>query len=206
MVGGGSMLAKLAPHFAAVEAGDAQRDLVMMWEALQQGWDPPTHVSEEEWRALRDGAPSPLRAFAGFGCSFGGRFFGGYARGAATSPNFAAQAARRLSPIADELRARPVWFEHCDYAAWTIRPGDVVYLDPPYAGTTPYTASRSGLERFDHVRFWNIAEEWRASGAHVYVSEFTAPSGWDVVWEKQRTTGVGGYNPERATRVDRLFR
>lgn len=172
MVGGGSMLAQFAGKFATIDAGDAQRDLVMLWEALQTGWEPPREVSEEQWRELRDSEPSALRAFAGFGCSFGGRFFEGYARSVATSRNFARDAANRLAPIAERLRASPVRFEQRDYADWTVSSGDVVYLDPPYAGTKPYTAARSGLSKFDHARFWAVAEDWRSRGAHVYVSEF----------------------------------
>ena len=82
MIGGGSVFFELAPHFQMSYGGDVQEDLILMYQALADGWVPPDTVTEEEWRELRDSPPSAMRAFAGFGCSFGGRFFEGYARGA----------------------------------------------------------------------------------------------------------------------------
>ena len=53
-----------------------------MWKALQQGWEPPDLVTFEDYeyvRAHQDENPA-LTAFVGFGCTFGAKWFGGYAR------------------------------------------------------------------------------------------------------------------------------
>src|SRR5690349_3392797 len=75
-MGGGAIFARMAPHFPGAALGsDIHPDLMMMWEALQGGWKPPTEVTREEWYGIKDEEPSALRGFVGFGCSFGGRWF-----------------------------------------------------------------------------------------------------------------------------------
>ena len=62
-----------------VYAYDVHKDLVDMWVAVQEGWTPPAAMTREEYNALRSSEePSPLRTFAGYGCSFVGKWFGGY--------------------------------------------------------------------------------------------------------------------------------
>lgn len=201
MVGGGSMLAAMAPHFAAPMAGDVVPDLVMLWEAVQRGWIPPSEVSENDYQGLMAAPPSAMRGFAGYGASFGGKWWGGYARNS-RGDDYVGQAQRSLLRKAAVLANNPVWFECISYDLWPVSAGDVVYLDPPYAGTTGYAAAGT----FDHERFWRIADSWRELGAHVYVSEFTAPAGWREVWARERLVGIDNRREESyRLRVDRLF-
>ena len=53
-----------------------------MWKALQNGWIPPNDISEEEYKYIRENKNEnmALTSFVGFGCSFAGKWFGGYAR------------------------------------------------------------------------------------------------------------------------------
>lgn len=66
-------------------ANDIHPELIAMWQALQNGWQPPSHISFEEFdmvRANRTTLPPYYVGFVGFAASFGGRYFdGGYARG-----------------------------------------------------------------------------------------------------------------------------
>ena len=61
-------------------ASDISEPLITLYKALQQGWDPPEVLTREEYAQLkkRQDPYDPLTAFAGFGCSFGGKWFGGY--------------------------------------------------------------------------------------------------------------------------------
>lgn len=208
MIGGGSVFFELAPHFQKSFGGDIQEDLILMYRALADGWVPPDTVTEEEWRELRDSPPSALRAFAGFGCSFGGRFFQGYARNA-KGHNYAARSRKRLMAYSDTLNSLPTtpFFGHGDYDEWLPLPGCVVYLDPPYAGTTGYSVKRSGVPALDHDAFWKTAAEWvTVRGAHVFVSEFAAPEGWTPVWERERSVGVGTtLGASYTKKTDKLF-
>ena len=196
---GGSVLCAMAPHFETALAGDVHEDLILMYQALQQGWVPPEDISEKQYQDIKRSEPSALRGFVGFGCSFGGRWFEGYARGGGA--NYAAQSKRNV--MAQRKSFGNVHFERKDYTSWSVSTGDVVYLDPPYAGTKFY----SGTAKLDYDQLWGTARMWRDQGAHVYVSEFTAPNDWTAIWEKERKVGVGTQsNAQYSTRTDRLFK
>ena len=103
-IGGGAVFEVLAPHFARPCAGDVHPDLMLMWQAVARGWVPPTAVTEEQYRSLKNQPSSALRGFVGFGCSFAAKWFATYARdgfgGAAR--NFAEEASCSV------VRMRPV--------------------------------------------------------------------------------------------------
>ena len=205
MVGGGSVLAAMAPHFERVYAGDVHEDLILMYQAMQSGWEPPLEISEELYRDLKYAEPSALRGFVGFGCSFGGKWFGGRATGGFRSDGFPRNyvAESRANLLKTALKLGGVEYRCGGYQRWPVRAGHVVYLDPPYAGTTGY----SGTGTFDHRHFWDTARAWRELGAHVYVSEFSAPDDWTCIWEKERSVGVGQQsNANYRIEKDRLFK
>jgi len=175
-------------------ASDANGDLVLLWQALLEGWQPPETISEEEYKALRIAPASPLRSFAGFGCSWGGKFFGGYARGEGRS--YAGESKRALLKTAANLQF--VSFRHCDYASW--HPSNaLIYCDPPYIGTTEY----KGVSGFDHDRFWSCVREWSKNNT-VVVSEYQAPEDFVCVWSKNVRLSVRSNN-NAEPRVEKLF-
>jgi DNA adenine methylase len=185
----------LAPHFSDVTARDLHPDLILMHTALQAGWVPPATLSEDEYRQLRDGPPSALRGFAGFGVSFSGKWFGGYARNS-RGDDYCGQASRSASRRSAALKS--VRFECGGYASASVAAGDVVYCDPPYAGTTGYSGS------FSPPDFWAKADAWVDLGATVFVSEYTAPWHWLPVWTKPRKQSLRG-NAGGAEVVESLF-
>lgn len=128
---------------------------------------------------LRNAEPSALRALAGFGSSFGSKWFGGYARGQTAqgaARNYTAEARRNLLRMLPKIKHAT--FEHVSYDVWSPGPETLVYCDPPYASTTTYGAT----DEFDSGRFWMVAESWADAGATVFVSEYAAPSQWHEVW------------------------
>lgn len=195
-VGGGAMTAALASHFQEVNAFDIHDDLILLWKELQAGWVPPTNISESEYQELRHAAPSALRAFAGFGgASWGGKWFGGYARG--DGRNYADESARSL--LRDIKNMQNVTFDRLDYRKITPSKSDVVYSDPPYAGTTEYK------DVFNSDEFWTVMEQWATFGAHVFVSEYRAPAFWAPILEITRTRDMKSKltNAEQVT--EKLF-
>lgn len=155
---------------------DAHPDLILLYQALSSGWVPPATLTREEHAVLKNSKPSALRAFAGFGCSFSGKFFGGYVELQSdikhrSNPITSAESSQRslLALIAD---LPDTIFEQMDYreAFAKYDMADVIYCDPPYAGTTRF----SGTEPFDHDIFWSEVRK-KASEAVVYVSEYSAP-------------------------------
>lgn len=196
-MGAAWVLDKMAPHFRYPAAGDVMPDVALLWQAVQQGWMPPTELSREEWYRLKDSEPSALRAFAGFGCSFGGRFFEGYAKNG-RGDDFAGAAARGI--IKKRVVAERTLIDHTDYRSWHPGPGTVVYCDPPYAGTKWY----SGAPAWDAEPFWDTARRWSADGATVFVSEYTAPVDARCVWSADVRTSLKVDN-NRGTVTEKLF-
>lgn len=196
-MGGNNILFRLRVHDSESNAvlSDIDESPVVLYEAYLDGWRPPTEVSEDEYRRLReaDDPADPLTAFAAYGCSFSGKRWGGYARDPARGRNFAAEAARNLART-----VRPARYLTLDYREVEITLPATVYCDPPYRDTTGYSTGP-----FDHGEFYAWCEEEAGLGAEVFVSEFQAPDHWDVVAEVPRKTTTGF---ARHARVDRLYR
>lgn len=194
-LGGGSVAALTAPRFSRAIVADVVPDLVMLWQAAISGWTPPDDITEQEWAALRKAEPSALRGFAGFACSFGGKWFAGYARDPRKRLTFAQTGGRGLLRKAECLANAEI--RQADYheLAYLAGPDSVVYCDPPYAGTTGYGA----VGGFDSREFWAEMSKWSSAGAAVFVSEYTAPPGWVSVWSSNpRMTVARGDNVSRA--------
>lgn len=137
-------------------ASDIHVDLILLWKALQQGWEPPEFLSPEEYQSLRRSPPSALRGFAGFGCSHSGRWFAGYARGK-KNRNYSKQA--RDSLLRDIKRLLGVEFRCCPYydfgTGCILNKPLMVYCDPPYSASTNSYA----CGRLDTMRFWDWARK-----------------------------------------------
>ena len=142
-------------------ANDRHPDLIALWQAVQNGYLPPSRLSRGKYarlKATRGEAPDPLRAFAGFGCSYRGKNFAGFV------PDGAAQA--RQAIIAKAQKLDGVEFSCLDYRDVPIPERTLIYCDIPYSGTTQYGV------RFDHESFWQWAEQ--TSRSHpVVVSEYS---------------------------------
>lgn len=206
-IGGGSVLEKMVPHFKRVYANDLREDVVLLWQAASQGWEPPEDVSQDLYESLRDAPPSPLRGFVGVACSFASKWFGGYARGISpngVARNYAAEGRRAVLKRAAVLQVyadRIAWSAQ-DYAslAPVVQPEVVVYCDPPYGETTSY----KGLSAFDTAAFWNVQSAWADTGAKVFVSEYAAPPGWVSEVDINRHSSAALFSAgQRAT--ERLF-
>lgn len=207
-VGGGGMGSRMGNSFDTAHYSDIQEDLILMWQALNEGWKPPTEVSYEQYQELRYATePSALRGFVGFGGSFGGRFFEGYARGGnnanGTPRNHQAESARAVLKDIVGMRAKTLTrFECVDVFNISPSAGDVVYCDPPYQDTKNY----SRTDQFDHEKFWETAQEWSANGSLVYVSEYQAPEGWKEIWSKPLKSSVRVGSEDRHTATEKLFK
>lgn len=173
---------------------DANVALVSLYQAIATGWDPPEHVTEAEYQAARVLPDTdPRKAFCGFGCSFGGKWFAGYAR-QAKGYNYAKGARTALLKQIPALLARGCRFLCVDFLDVEPRPtSSVLYLDPPYLGTTGYGA----IGRFDHERFCSRVAGW-SRFTDVFVSEYHLPWG-RVVWSGAANTSLSGGTSGKAT-------
>ena len=163
-------------------ASDFHPALITLWQALQAGWQPPKTLSESEYNILKNAKDNtnPLTAFAGFGCSFGAKYFGGYGRPNPSQLDKPGAAATSLLEKIKHLSR--VNFQSIDYAALTVPKNCIVYCDPPYNRTTKYSNA------FDSQAFWQwVRDTSKIEGVTVLVSEFAAPSDFECIWQKQVT-------------------
>lgn len=192
-------------------AADASPYLFSLYKSWREGWRPPDVVTREMYERQRvELDPSdPLTAFIGYGCSFGGKFFGGYADGPASHSKgaratwdgvsaYPAAARRGLEKKMEECAEAS--FSLCSYDRLSIGSGILVYCDPPYEGTEGYEAVGS----FDSSAFWQRCREWSKDGAIVLVSEYRAPPDFEVVWSMPSKTDMHGKGREGTT--ENLYR
>lgn len=200
-LGSAAVMSSVTGHFDRSIGADAMPDLIMLWQAVAEGWQPPELLTAEQYDELRNTEPSALRAFAGFPCSFGGKWFGGFARDPRSDRNYARTASRSI--LKRSVAMRSAEFMLTDYRCLPdalIGADSVIYADPPYAGTTGY----AGSDAFDSEQFWRFAESWSDHGALVLVSEYAAPDGWECIWSTERHTSTALDN-RGARAIDRLF-
>ena len=186
-VGSGANFVKHSGWFQTAIAADGHRDLILMWQAVANGWMPPEHITREEYAALKGAEPSALRGIVGFGASFSGKWFGGYVDTAwdahwnrYTKPYLAAARASVLKAAAAFKRATILCADYRTHQS--INQRTLIYCDPPYAGTLGY----GGVDKFDTSEFWKTARLWSDAGAVVVVSETQAPAGWRVLATRER--------------------
>jgi DNA adenine methylase len=189
---------------------DANKPLIIMYEAIQSGWEPPDIVTEEEYQIISEGRDlidDPIIAFIGIACSFGGKWFGGYARGNLASGkrhNYAKESKTSLLKQFQSLK--DVSFLFGDYMAVyenirdTLEPGCLIYCDPPYVNTTQYGA----IPRLDPHIFWNTMREWSIDHK-VFISEYIAPPDFECVLEFPVRLSVRS-KEGCAVRTEKLFR
>ena len=177
---------------------DINSYLIIMWKALQYGWIPPENISEDEYYSIRDlynykmWQPA-LYAFVGIACSFGAKWWGGYAR--SKTRNYCRES--RDNVLRQIPKLQNVHFVCADYRHLYIPPKSLIYCDPPYMNATSYHP------RFDSRLFWQWCDRKVREGHRVYVSEHTAPSDWKCIWDKTVSYSV---KKEAITKgIERLF-
>ena len=190
--------AKLAPHFDRVICNDKHEYLIEMLKGVQNGYELPEHISEEEYKYIKSHKDEDkiLAGFVGFGCSFGGKFFGGYARNKEQT-NYALQSKKSL--LKDMVYLPNAEFICLDYRDVDIPNGSIVYADPPYANTTTYQG-----QKFDSEAFW---EYMRQISKHnqVFISEQTAPDDFECIWERPFTRTLDRNKDNQFKVVEKLF-
>ena len=173
---------------------DKHEYLIEMLKGVQQGYELPDNISEEDYKLIRGDKDKDkcLTGFIGFGCSFGGKWFGGYARDKANT-NYAAQSKKSL--LKDIAYLKEAKFICKDYRDVEIPEGAIIYADPPYDNTTGY-----GNEKFSSKEFWEYMR-YLSKNHMVFISEQCAPNDFIYIWEKPftRTLDVNKDNQFQVT-------
>lgn len=194
-VGGFNIIPHI-PEGIQCAASDQCPGLIAMYRALQDGWLPPESLSEQSYKEIRKFGDihDPIWAFAGYGCSFGGKLWGGYARNG-RGDDYAAQCRRSLIKKIPHIE-RTI-FACCDFDEHYPRHSAVVYCDPPYRMSTGYSGRRFDSGLFE--RYCTLAAQ---QGNRVYVSEFEGAYEWPVAWRRERNLDM----PSRAKKIEVLMK
>lgn len=180
-------------------ANDKHKYLVAMWKELQNGWLPPDEISRREYRYIKDNKDElpHLTGFVGFGCSFAGKWFGGYAH--SDNRNYCLNAHNSVLNKIKNLEK--VEFYNLDYKDVDIPKGSLVYCDIPYRNTTQYC--KSEVEEFNHEEFY----EWVKSNSdkyNIYIGEYkkNVPDDFEIVWELESKQDIRNSKNKRAETIE----
>jgi DNA adenine methylase len=177
-VGGANMIDKVDGERIGA---DYNEYLITLFKGIQNGFTPPNKVSEDEYKEARlNRIITPLVSFIGFGCSYSGKWFGGYARGNTNKGqprNYCLESKKNILKQSENLKG--VEFIHSSYQDLEIPPNSLIYCDPPYKGTTGYK------DKFNHSDFWEWCRTKTKEGHQVFVSEYNAPSDFKSIYSKE---------------------
>jgi len=182
-------------------ASDIQPDLIEMWQKIQNGTlKLPKDIDETKWKSLKNSkSPNALKAVAGFGLSFGGDFFIGYAQKyvSTSGRNFYGEFKRSITKIKPTITKPIVKF--CNKSYKVLKPVNMlIYCDPPYKDVVGYT----GAGTFNHEEFWNIMRLWSKNNI-VFISEEKAPNDFKCVWSNRKRRTLN--KQVRDYRTEKLF-
>lgn len=183
----------------SMHLSDGNLALVNMWNAALSGFKFPDNVSEVDYRGAYElPDEDPLKAFILIGCSFGGIYKGGFARG--INGNYAAIAKRGIEKKISHIRHKCRKVEHILWEQFQAS-NAVIYLDPPYASSRPYPS----MPKFDSTAFWTKCNDL-AKNNIVLVSECDVPNSVEVLWERTVARTLGNKTDSRPIATEKLVR
>ena len=194
-VGGANMIDKVEGNRMG---NDSHEFLISLLVALKDGYVPPTNISKELYYAIKSNPqdyPKELVGFVGFLCSFGGKWWGGYAFNK-KGDNYADRGSRVLTKQAKNFSG--VFFKCGDYLDMEIPPNSLIYCDPPYTNTCEYK------DGFNQDVFWDWCRTQTKKGHTVFISEYSAPNDFVCVKEIQHKTILD--KNSQYPRIEKLFR
>lgn len=193
-VGGCNSIDKVAGHRIG---GDTNSYLIKMWKALQKGWIPPNNISRDFYYDVRDNKDKytpEIVAFVGFCCSFGGKWFNGYAFDS-KGINYALQGKNSLFKQLPFIKG--IHFYNCSYEDLFIPKKSIIYCDPPY-GNTLYGSF------FIQEHFYNWCRKMKQKGHEVFISGYDAPDDFNLLFERMQKTILN--KNKKQIRVEKLFK
>ena len=196
------------------EASDYHPDLIELWKEVQMNrFVCPSEITEQIYNDSKElESPSAIKGFIGFGMSFGGKFYSGYAdkyKGKKTE-NFLQESINSLTKIRPKIK--DIDFQCISYDKLTPH-NKLIYCDPPYQLTKFPIKYRTGTKKydiFDNEKFWEVMRLWSKDN-YVFISETTAPEDFIPIWTKKthRSASQSGktrYKNESDTfKIEKVF-
>lgn len=182
---------------------DSHKQLIAFLDALSNDYEPPKHISEEEYKYIKthqDEYEDKFLGYVGFQLSYGAKWFDSYRRDKEGKRKYDEEAYRNVMKQAPNLKG--VKFKCCCFKDIKNISGYVIYCDPPYKDTTNYSTGEFPYEEF---------YEWcRAMSEKniVLISEYNMPDDFECIWKKENKCLVDSkksVNDDKNKRVEKLF-
>lgn len=152
--GGGNLIDKV-PNTIKRIAVDNNKYLI---EALKLIRDNPlslpkdkTETNEQIYKDMKFSLNKALKGYYGFALSYAGKWFGGWRRDSLGKRDYIAEAYRNALKQSEKLQGCEFICDNYDQLIFPDK--SIIYIDPPYQGTTKYKDS------FDYAKFWNWVKE-----------------------------------------------
>lgn len=170
-------------------AADKNERLIGLWKALQSGRVFPTDIDSLLYTSAKEAydrsdyslIDEDLCAWVGFMASFRAKFFAGYS--GRTTNRYIRRATSNVSAQIPKIMG--VDFICGSYRDIKIPDNSIVYLDPPYRGTTGYATG--GI---DYEDFYDFCRELYLNGHSVFVSEYWMPDDFIEVYSCELRGGI----------------
>lgn len=200
-VGGGNIIDKVPERFTRIGYDLNAHTIAAMIGIRDFAEEFPESITEDYYKGIKGSNADPVSSWIRFGCSFGGKFENGLARDLQGIPprNFAAESKRNA--LKQSPKIQTVEFICASYKEINAN-NSLIYCDPPYQGTTGY---KTGA--FNHEEFFQWCRDMKAKDNVVFVSEYTAPNDFELVWQGEVKTNFSA-NRKQATHnaVEKLFK
>lgn len=182
-VGGANMIDKVNHNIAPKRLGcDVHEYLIALWQAVSQGWQPPSNFTEEQYNDVRKNKqnyPPAMVGYVGFALSYSGKWFGGWCRDGAGKRDYVTESYKNALKQFPSLKGVHFQNKSVFDIDFTRCGPSTIYCDPPYAGTTKYK------DDFDHERFYEWCRARHKEGHNIFVSEYSMPDDFICVWSKE---------------------
>lgn len=161
-------------------------------------------VSRKEYYTIKEhkgNYPDWYVGYVGIFCSFGTKWFGGYASVQSDGRNYQNERCRNFKQQISLLAE--IEFEYANYYDLDFT-NYVIYCDPPYAD---YTTSKTGYHtstKFSHEEFWNWCRK-QAKCNHVFVSECTILDDFKIVWSSEIQVGITQKSKKQIEKLGYLY-
>ena len=200
-VGGANMIDKVTGNCLG---GEYNKYIAAMWIKLATGWFPDL-ISKYDYKNIKDNKdkyPEYLVGWVGIGCSYSGKWFGGFAGETMTKGGLRDYQKEALQNLKKQVpHILDTNFVHSSYEKLVIPPKSKIYCDPPYEGTTKYK------DDFNHTEFWVWVRSKVDEGHQVYISEYNAPDDFVCIWQQEVKSSLSADGKSGGSKksVEKLF-
>jgi len=200
-VGGANLIDKVPSRFKRI-GYDLNPHTIAALIAIRDMVDQlPDSFTFEQRKFYKEQPVSPLTSWACIVTSFGADLKGGYAREKGSDDTtFVGYGKRNAQKQSPNLQG--VELVNQSYDTIVLQEPSLIYCDPPYQGTTGY---KTGA--FLHDKFFDWCRQKKEEGHIVFVSEYSAPEDFEVIWQGEiKTNFASQRNAATHKAVEKLFK